>query len=145
MWGYECTCATDRMFRHGIEQRACMSKALHYCVGLHAFAHVGMHLCKGGVLACCVHGITDGYARLPMGAYGRSNASPCIRAWRKPHLSKRQAGFRSCLTQTGSKPTCRLRGAHGKRPMKHKGCLTRTPRQATEVGVEQRRDLSTER
>ena len=21
MWGYECTCATDRMFRHGIEER----------------------------------------------------------------------------------------------------------------------------
>ena len=131
----------------GMESKsgACMSGALHYCVGLHAFAHVGLHLCKAGVLACCVHGITDAYARLPMGAYGRSNASLCIRAWRKPHLSKRQAGFRSCLTQTGSKPTCRLRGAHGKPPMKHKGCLTRTPRQATEVGVEQRRDLSMER
>ena len=47
----------------GMESKsgACMSGALHYCVGLHAFAHVGMHLCKGGVLACCVHRITDAY------------------------------------------------------------------------------------
>jgi hypothetical protein len=30
---------------------ACMSGALHYCVGLYAFMHVGMHLGKGGVMA----------------------------------------------------------------------------------------------
>jgi len=29
---------------------ACMNGALHYCVALHAFTHVGLHLCKDGVL-----------------------------------------------------------------------------------------------
>jgi hypothetical protein len=70
-----------------------MSGALHYCVGLHAFAHVGLHLCKAGVLACCVHGITDAYARLPMGACGRSNASLCMRVRENRTLANDKLGF----------------------------------------------------